>query len=146
MDDYFALGTLIAARLRERVPELRAVLETADLGGAVGDSPATPSVYVAWGGESVPGDETRRAGAGALQMVEQHWLVVLAVYAPQGDAAPRREAGRLLWQINRALQGWVPGAEFCALSKGPTPAPLFDEGYGFFPLTFTAALVLPGST
>jgi hypothetical protein len=142
--NYLAAESLIIARLKAQVPTFRAVYGAADLAGVEERAQVTPAAHVIYDGDAVPGGEVNRAGAGAAQVVAQHWLVVVAVRNvrdTQGGQYTREEAGPLVSQTITALSGWKPSTDFRPLRRTSAPKPAFTNGFGYFPLMFEALLI-----
>ena len=142
MKDLFSAQALIITQLTEQVPELRVVRGARDLPSIRERPGTTPAAYVLYDGQDAG------VGAGREQVVEQKWLVVVVIRNAR-DAlfgqGERQEGGPVLLHICQPLLGWQPGPEYGALSLIHTPAPSFNEGFGFYPLRFATRMVLrPG--
>ena len=145
--DYLALEGLIIARIETAVSAdlgLRRIAGAADLDGAKTEGQVTPAVYVLYGGERVPAERTHQ---GAVQVIEQRWLAVLALKNRRDTRtgeAWRREAGPMLTRLNACLQGWRPDRDHGPLIKAAAPGPGFEAGFGYFPLAYHSRIVLKG--
>lgn len=145
--DYLALEGLIIARIEAAAGValgLRRLCGAADLDGVKAEGQVTPAVYVLYAGERVPAERTQQ---GAVQIIEQRWLAVLALKNRRDTRtgeAWRREAGPMLTRLNTALQGWRPSREYGPLIKAAAPGPGFEAGFGYFPLAYHSRIVLKG--
>ena len=80
--NYFAAEQAIVDRLKAEVPGIMKVYTPFDLQGVVESSQASPALHVVYSGDVVGGTNPGpQAGAGAAKVVDQRWLVVLAVRA-----------------------------------------------------------------
>jgi hypothetical protein len=142
--NYFSLLPLIMQRLQDaQIEGLGDILPARDLHlleeGRVSDA----CVYVLYDGEAVPGGE--EGNQGYLQLVTQRWLVVLATknYATPAHGDMDR-AGPILWEINRALQGWRPGPGLGMLRKISSPRPSYMEKNALYPLAYASDIQTEG--
>lgn len=152
--DYLQAGSLIEARIRSAAPSITRVSPLGSLYSLLENEPERmaahisgqlPAAFVGFDGE-VPGDVT---GDGFTHVVEQRWLVVLAVgnYRNADTAAGvTADAGPLLSELVQALTGWVPSTDFMNLQRRTAPRPGYLAGVGFFPLVFATTLVVEGLT
>ena len=142
MGNHLALEPLLIARLKAEVADFRAVLGMADLASMQEAGQTTPAAHVIYQGDTLPGGDSR-AGQGAVQMVVQTWLVVVAVRNVRdtvGGGAAREEAGLLITLTLKALSGWAaPG--YRPLVRVNAPRPGFNAGYAYFPLAFEARMI-----
>lgn len=144
--NYFALQPLMIQRLRDaQIPGLGDIMPAKGLHllleeGRISDS----ATYVIYDGESVPTDEGYCAGN--RQLLFQQWLVVLATKSydapPYGDMD---RAGPLLWEINKALQGWRPGPGMEPLKKASSPRTSYLDKFALYPLRFTTMIQTEGA-
>ncbi|MBF0273471.1 MAG: hypothetical protein HQL98_15590 [Magnetococcales bacterium] len=140
MDDLFALEPHLAERIAARVPELRRVAVAKDLAGVTSQGQIVPACYVVYGGDDpVPGELEEGEG-----LLDQYWLVVLAVHVGVREEPSNREAGLLLAKIDAALRGWRPPVDGTIepLTRSRSPSPLFDDGYAYFALRYRARITL----
>ena len=149
--DYLAAGGLIAQRIADRAPNIKRVAALGNLYALLDAAPAElnkqafgllPAAFVGFDGEVI-GDS---AGDEFTHIALQSWLVVLVVgnyrKADSGEGVIEA-AGPLLSQLVAALTGWQPDG-FSPLKRQPSPRPGYLAGIGFFPLTFSTALVVEG--
>ena len=104
-----------------------------------------PAIYVVFDGY----DPTQSVGNGRVQQIEQHWTITVAVRNAYGQVSAegvRNDAEPLLALVLAALCGWTPGAEFSGMVLAPGGAPVFGEGFGYFPLHFRTRTMVRGST
>ena len=141
IENYLALEPLIAARLKERVPELRAVLGAPEYAAIEAVAPPTPCAFVVYVGDLI---ESQGSG----EVVAQRWGVVLAVSNVSDQAsgeAKRAEAGRLLEPALKALTNWRASPDFRPLRRVQAPPPTYTQAVGYFPLAFEAGLIMVGT-
>lgn len=143
-----ALGPVIADRLG-LLPGPRGVFTTTTL-----DALATgrginvyPSVHVIYLGDRLSQAPASVRGAGAAQVVDQVWLVALAVqHHGEGSGSERRqsEAGPLLAAIIQQLGGWAPPLQGVRpLVRVPAPAPVWPPSRIIYPLAYLARIFAP---
>lgn len=150
--DYLSAGSLIEARIRAKVPDIKRVEEMGNLYSLLEAEPTEflkqvsgklPAAYVGYDGET-PGDT---AGDDFTHVAMQRWLIVLVVgnyrNAHRAEGVIR-EAGPLLSTLVAALTGWKPSDDFSKLIRQTPPRPGYLAGVGFFPLSFATALVVEG--
>lgn len=124
-------------RLRELLPATVKVMSVADLAGVASNSQVTPAVHVIYGGFDVLESTSTKRGA----RVRQTWYAVPVVrnVASQIHGAGARDAASpIIDDVLDALMGWKPNDSFQALEAVKPPAPLFNQGLGYFPLAFTS--------
>ena len=135
MDDYLAVEPLIVARLNDQLNNVTIkstwgmpkIQETFDL----------PPAVLVFLEEDRPG-LVNLLEDGASQKVEQIWLCLVLV----ADAA--NEAGPLISQIIKALNGWQPpGETFSPLKRMKSSfAPDYSpSGVYYFPVAFSTSFV-----
>lgn len=140
-EDWLSIGAQIVERLQgELSGELRQVRLAAAI-EEIGDaSPASPAVWVAWGGDRIA--DGAGPGQGAAQAIDQQWIVALLVRSAKDAASGggvADKAGPLLARILAALMGWQP--QGCrALRRVEAPRPTYLAGTGVYPLAFAARL------
>ena len=142
MVNHLALEPLLIARIKAAVPGFRAVLGMADLASMQEAGQTTPAAHVIYQGDAYP------PGAGSsTRLVEQTWLVVVAVRNVRdtvGGSAAREEAGVLISQVLTALSGWRCAPEEKPLTLVTPPRPGFNAGYAYFPLAFKFSFFAKG--
>lgn len=139
--DLLAVGRLIKNRLLEKVPGLLAVHTMAGRDDRLKQQLVRlPAVLVAPGGHDVPQGDGAVIGHGRSQIINQHWLVILAVStASQRDNEDLLSlAGPLLHDVNAALMGWSPtGSAMAAFRMATPPEPFFIDDVFLYPLVFS---------
>ena len=138
--NYLSAEGLIIARLKARLPAVRAVLSAADLVGVEERSQITPALHVLYDGDTV------QESPGRAQSVGQRWLVIVAVRNVRdqmGGSAARADAGALLTQVIQALQYWAPSPQHGKLMRANAPKAHQGE-YSYFPLAFVTDIVSAG--
>ncbi|MFA7239373.1 MAG: hypothetical protein WC091_04615 [Sulfuricellaceae bacterium] len=142
MDNYLGLEPLLIARLHAAAPGFREIIGMADLASMQASRQTTPAALVIYQGDALSGGDSR-AGQGAVQVVVQTWLVVVAVRNERdtlGGADARCDAGVLITRTLQALSGWqAPG--FRPLVRVNAPKPGFNAGFAYFPLAFEARMI-----
>ncbi|GBL46225.1 phage protein [Sulfuriferula multivorans] len=141
--DYLAAGALIEAHVRANLPQLdvKAITDIADLDAKTAKDLA---LFVIYDGDTPAGI----AGQNESQLVQQHWLLVLAVRNRRGQATGagvQDAAGPLLAELIALMLGWRPSAEFTALRRASAPKPGFSASFGYYPLRFETYLITEGA-
>lgn len=131
-------GAAIVARLQQQVPALRQVFTIDEL------DPAAPGPKQ-WPAALVLLDQMRPTDANPQRpaaLVQQDWLVALAVRAPgPGEGRNMAEAGPLIPPVVRALHGWAPSGQLRALAWRPGMRPHYGRNGSYFPLVFSLQVV-----
>lgn len=143
------LGAIIE-RLRERVPEFRAVLSAPDLATVAEAQQPSPSAHVLYGGYRLAGADNARGGHGKAQAIVQTWIVVIAV-KNAGEQVRKLTsldaAGVLFVSVFGALAGWQPIAAAKPLRlAGPPMQPVYSAAFCYIPLAFEVELILTQET
>lgn len=133
------LGPLIAARLKDRVPELRDALVMDDVDPEENEIRQHPTAVVMLYGLRPTGSNPMRK----VTTMEQEWLVALVVKSARRDGDRRSaEAGPLIPKVIAALQGWEPvRGTSLALSWKPGPRPHYGKNTSFYLLLFSIQVV-----
>lgn len=139
--NYFAAEAAIVARLQEKVSGITKIYTPFDLQGVVESSQASPALHVVYSGDLVGGTNPGpQAGAGAAKIVDQRWLVVLAVRTAaaqlQDTTEIRTKAGVLIPAILGALQGWQPVEWMRPLARVSGPSAGYSSSFAYFPFLF----------
>jgi len=141
-EDWLAVGSEIVARLESALAgDVRQVRLAAALEEIGESAPASPAVWVAWGGDRVI--DGAGPGQGAAQAIDQEWIVALLVRSAKdaaSGAGVSLAAGPLLARILSALMGWQPEG-VRALRRIDAPRPSYVAGTGVYPLAFVARLI-----
>lgn len=143
MDNYLIAEQLIVDRLRSRLSSNIKVLSAADLVGVSENAQATPAVHVIYDGYR----PTQVTGNGRKQETEQTWLTVIAVRNvrdTRAATATREDAGPIMLDCLKALQGWKLSDEHSSLELAGAPKAGYSAGFGYFPLAFTTRIVTEG--
>lgn len=146
IDNALAPLAVIIGRLKERVPDLRAVLSAPDLATVTEAQQPTPNAQVLYGGYRLAGGESARAGHGKAQVIVQTWIVVLAV-KNAGEQLRKLSsldlAGALFVNVFAALAGWQPIESAKPLRLvSPPMQPIYTAAFCYIPLAFEVELVL----
>lgn len=146
--DYLALEAALIARLEAKVSGVKAVLPAAHLDGVIETKQVAPAIHVIYQGSRPNTGEGGSAGRGRSQIALQRWLFVVVVRNVSGDGsgvATRSDAGPIIGHALEALQGWDAGiAGFGPLHRAAEPAPLIQNGFGYFAHLFENTVVTRG--
>ncbi len=139
--DYFAAEKAIVDRLTAQVPGIVKIYTPFDLQGVIEASQASPALHVVYSGDVVGGTGPgQQAGAGASKIVDQRWLVVLAVRTAaaqlQDTTDIRTKAGALIPSVLGALQGWAPVQWMRPLARISGPTAGYSSSFAYFPFLF----------
>jgi len=141
---YLALGGLIeqhiTAALRPTWPTL-AVLSARDLAGVRESEQRLPAVHVLYVGDRLEAPQ----GRGAVQTIDQGWMVVAAVRDLRDAEASAEQMGPLLDALLHLLLGWRPSPEHGELRREQAPTPIYRSGVLYVPLLFRSRLLRVGS-
>jgi hypothetical protein len=141
--NYFEAEDAIVQRIRESVPELKDVLTPFSVGDMVESSQPSPSVHVIYAGDVVPSGQ---AGQGASKLVDQRWLIVLAVRTPKAQLQHTSEirtlAGPLVPKVLGCLQGWAPVSWMRPLGRASGgPSAGYSSSFAYFPFMFEGRII-----
>lgn len=143
--DYLALEAALIARLQAKVTGVRAVLPAAHLDGVIETKQVAPAIHVIYHGSRPNTGDGGSGGRGAIQVSLQRWLMVAVVrnVAKDGSGvASRNDAGPIIGAMLEALQGWDAGlVGFGPLKRAAEPAPLIQNGFGYFPHLFENSVI-----
>jgi hypothetical protein len=138
--DWLVAEQLIIDRVADQVQEFVKVLGAADLSALDEKTPTSPSCFVVYDGDRIPGNTPGTViNQGANQIVFQRWIVIVAVKSAKdvrGGSGARRKAGEIIRATLNALSGWKPEAALGALVRVQAPRPEYAGGFGFFPIAF----------
>lgn len=140
IEDWLMVGRLIGARLRDKIPELTEVQQVVSIAAIEDLTPAVPAVLIMWDGDDV----AETSSTGAAQVIWQRWLAVLTVRSAAHSNTGGgiiHEAGPYLSRMIGALNGWQPSGLTRPLARVSGLKPGFVAGYGYYPLTYKAAVV-----
>ncbi len=115
---------------------------TAELPLLYSDTQVTPAVYVGFVGETPAQSGDSRAGKGAINVVDQEWITVIAVNSQADIVSGQRTrdiVGPLIDLVRNKLQGFQPFTDWLPLRRGPGLQPEYDpSGYCYYPLRWIA--------
>jgi hypothetical protein len=141
--DYFAVEPLIVDRIKNALPELKAVYTPFQVGDMMELSQVSPCAHVIWRGDGV--NTAQGAGKGVVVPVDQRWLVVLAIRHAgaqlQNTTILRSNAGVLIPTLLGALQGWQPVNWMRPLERVPGPPAGNSPTFGYFPFLFSGRII-----
>lgn len=146
-DDYLVLEDLLVARIKDAMPELKAVMTAMDLSGVQAVRQVEPAAHVIYLGDTVGEGSNAQGGTGAAQVAAQQWMVVLVVKfagTVTTGHGNRKIAGPLIAKLLKALCGWQPAAPMTALRRTHAPKVGYDNGYAYYPYAFKTTHVLFG--
>lgn len=130
-------GPAIVARLTEQVPALRDVMMLDELDAKADGPRQLPAALVLLDRMSPTAE-----GARATAVVQQDWLVALAVRGAGRDGDRNSQlAGPLLPQVVKALQGWAPAGQLRGLMWRPGLRPNYGRDVSYFPMVFSLLVV-----
>jgi hypothetical protein len=141
--DYLSASNLIIDRIRAAVPGVVSVLPARDLANVVESTLQSPSVFVVYDGDRL----SDTGGRGQAQVIQQRWLVVLAVRNARqadGGAGLAADAGPLITDLLQALQGWQPSPDFRPLIRVASPKPGYSPAFAYYPLAFECQIFTLG--
>lgn len=141
--DYLAAGALIEQRVQASLPQLL-VKSIADVADLEEKTPKDLAVFIVYDGDVPAGI----AGQNESQLVQQHWLLVLAVRNRRGQATGagvQDAAGPLLSDLIALMLGWRPSDQFTSLRRVAAPKPGFSASFGYYPLRFETYLITEGA-
>lgn len=144
--DWLALATPIADRVRE-ITALRAVSPITDLSRLTAGQAVDvyPAAHVAYLGDRISASDSSARGNGGLQIVDQIWMVIIAVSHYGGGVNPaplQAAAGPIIAQTLALLGGWQPPlANVRPLIRIPGPAASYPTGRALYPLTYSARII-----
>lgn len=148
--DYLVLEDLLVARIKQAMPELKAVMTAMDLAGVQTGRQVEPAAHVIYLGDDIGEGASSQGGTGAAQVVTQQWMVVLVVKFAGTVATGkgnREKAGPLIAKLLKALCGWQPsGAPLTSLRRIQAPKVGYDNGFAYYPYAFKTTHVILGKT
>lgn len=140
MDNLLALEALIVNKLKQDLNGFNQISGMPDLETIKSNVlQFTPACWISWDGDKV---ESTSAG-GMDSKINQRWLVFIVVRNVSElikGAASRNEAGLLMMQVYRALQGWQPQG-YTELVRATAPAPVYSAGLLIAPLAFETTFI-----
>lgn len=128
-------GQAIVARLRDQVPDLRAVLPVDEFDAGTTVPRQLPSAIVLLDGLRV----VSKTNVYTQPLnCEQDWMVALAVRSARADAdAASAQVGVLLPQVVAALHAYVPTGAVRGFVWRTGPRPSYGREVTYYPLIFT---------
>lgn len=141
--DYFACEKEIVERIKDSIPELKAVMTPFSLDGMLESSQNAPAVHVIYSGDVVNGNSV---GSGAARTITQRWLIVLAVRLAnsqlQDTSSIRGNAGELIPKLLACLQGWQPNSAHRPMVRSAgAPPPGYSSAFAYFPYMFETVII-----
>lgn len=143
--DWLALSTPIIERMRTIV-ELRSVSAITDLSRLTAGQAADvfPSAHIAYLGDRINAGAAGSRGHGAAQVIDQIWMVIIAVSHYSGGASPapmQAMAGPIIAQAMALLGGWQPPlSNVQPLIRITGSAANYPPGRALYPLTYSARI------
>lgn len=137
MDDYLAAGPLIAARLREMLPD--ANLFESRGKPALHETPTLAPAIILLLEDDLPDDGNGRF---AVTKITQTWVCLVATRDED------RSAGIIIARVMSALSGWrLPGGVFLPLRRVRSAYPIENSpgGINYFPVAFQTEFVFTSS-
>ncbi len=148
MDDYLALEDQLVERIRQSLPELKAVLTATDLASIQDDRKNELSAHVVYLGDDIPEGPDSQGSTGKIQLVTQNWLIVLVVkFAGAATGKGNRKvAGPLISKLLVSLQGWQPVGSFKSFRRANAPRVIYNNGFGYYPFAFKTTFFVGSKT
>lgn len=144
--DYLVLEDLLVDRIKETMPELKAVLTATDLAAVKDDRKADLAVHVVYLGDEIGSGPQHQGGSGKVQAITQQWMVVLVVKfagSPTTGKGNRKLAGPLITKLLKALAGWEPpNVPLDALRRINAPKVIYNNGFAYYPFAFKTQFTL----
>lgn len=141
--DFFALESLIIAKLQADVTALKLVSGWGDFFKKGFSTQINPAAYVIYGNYKTKGDEKNRQGK--AQLITQKWVVALVVRnvtKSDSNEKVRVDAGPLLLEIFQSLNNASLSNDHGNLFFINAMAPTYAAGVGIFPLAFESQFVI----
>lgn len=141
MIDHLAAEQLIIAKIKEAIPEFRAVYGAGELAKVGEVSLTTPSAHVIYDGERFIGSD---AGHGTQQMISQTWLIVVSINSSKdmvSGAGARASAGTLMQRVIDTFAGYKLADGFRPLKRANPPKPAYSGSFSYFPVAFNLEFV-----
>jgi hypothetical protein len=142
MSNYFAAESLIINQLQSLEADFKLISTGRSLKELFNHPSPTPALYLLYDGHKP------LMGAGQEQVIDQQWMLVVVVRCARQTTAgayERLEAGPLINKLFTTLIGWQPNSEFGPLTLKTAPSPVYNNGYGYYPMCFSTQLTLRGS-
>jgi hypothetical protein len=140
--NYFEAEELIVARLRAEVLELKDILTPFSIADMLQANQNVPAAHIIYVGDNVVGEE---AGKGARRVIDQRWMVVLAMRNAkaqlQNTSSVRQDAGLIIPKILNALSGWAPLEYMRPLVRAQAPAVGSSSTFAYFPFMFEGRVI-----
>lgn len=142
--NYFEAEAAIVQKLAEAVPEATKVFTPFGIADMVESSQPSICLHVIYFGDKVT---TQEVGQGSKNLVNQQWLVVLAVRSPnaqlQDTQVIRETSGLIIPKILEALQGWQPVTWMRPLVRSSSPvAAGYSAAFAYFPFMFEGRIII----
>jgi len=133
--DFLALEGQLIERIRERLPDLKAVMRADELATVQQNAQHAPAAHVLFTGYTpinVQRDDVVQIG--------QTWTVVLVTRTVRRH--PDEHRGHLSARLIAALHGWKPSAARTALSLTNSPIPpSYGPGVAYLPVAFDTSVI-----
>ncbi|MFW6344763.1 MAG: phage tail terminator protein [Halomonas sp.] len=133
--DFLAIEQAIVARLKQRLPELRAVQTAEELAGVQQSAQHAPAAHVLFTGYT-----PRNTQRDDVIQVDQSWTVVLVTQTVQQHTDARR--GQMMARIIAALHGWKPDQARTPMTLIGAPIPpSYGPGVAYLPVAFETSVI-----
>lgn len=147
MANHLAAEQLIKNRLGQKVASISdaKILSARDLEGVKAKSQVNPAIHVLYADDDVTVSD--RKGSGQAQAIKQLWRVVLVVrnVSDVSGESIREDAGEIIDEILKALQGWQPSASHSPLQRTKSPfRTTYRDGFAYFPFQFSTQMTVIG--
>ena len=149
MDNYLSAEPLILNRLKSRVigvPQ-QDMAAAADLAEVTEKQQRPKAIYVQYFDDALVSGDKGRTFIGQAVAVDQLWLVVVMVrnVSDTSGSQAREDAGPIVLEVLKSLQGFVLSKEHGALQRRNSPyRTTFRNGFCYVPLLFAARVSVTG--
>lgn len=149
MDNYLAAESLILSRLKDRIAGVpqRDIAAAADLADVTEKQQRPKAIYVQYFDDALVAGDKGKTFAGQAVAVDQLWLVVVMVrnVSDTSGSQAREDAGPIVLEVLRSLQGFIPSSEHGALQRRNSPyRTTFRNGFCYVPMLFATRVSVAG--
>lgn len=147
--NYLFAGSAIVERLKQTVPEFKAVLKAGNLANISRDAQRSPCAYVIYHGDVINTKPEAHGGVGKAQYVTQQWIVAVVV-----NLADKRSlyadadelAGELITKTLRSLSGFKINERTLPITRAARNLNAeYIDGWGYYPFIFSVEFIMPRS-
>ncbi|MBF0380687.1 MAG: hypothetical protein HQL69_06700 [Magnetococcales bacterium] len=142
MSNYFAAEELILNQLQSLTDGFKLINTGRSIKELFNHPGPVPALYLIYDGQKP------FMGAGVEQVIDQQWLLVVVVRCARETTSgtfERLEAGPLINSICSTLLGWKPNSDYGPLTLTTAPGPIYNNGYGYYPICFSTRFTIKGT-